>query len=128
MNWYVDSSAILSIIFEESEAAQISPVFKEQLVTSELSRVEVLRTVTKTAAYLLPHAEKLLAQFSFIRIEKEILHRASSYPAEISAKTLDAIHLATAEVLSSLVNGVVTLDKQMAKNAEKLNLRVFKVA
>ena len=43
-------------------------------------------------------------------------------------KTADAIHLATAETLSLLIEGVITLDKQMAKNAKKLNLVVFEVA
>jgi predicted nucleic acid-binding protein len=40
-------------------------------------------------------------------------------------KASDAIHLATTEALSSLIKGIITLDKQMAKNADRLGLEVF---
>jgi len=58
---------------------------------------------------------------------ESILSRAENYPSQITVKTADAIHLATAETLSPLIEGVITLDKQMAKNAKKLSLVVFEV-
>ena len=121
----MDSSAILSVIFNEGNVQNISRALAGDMVTSELSRVEVLRNVTKTEESLLPHAQELLDQFDFIGMSNLILQRAAYFPVEITAKTLDAIHLATAETLSSIVDGIITFDKQMAKNAEKLGLKVF---
>jgi predicted nucleic acid-binding protein len=56
---------------------------------------------------------------------ESVLFRAENYPTEITAKSADAIHLATAETLSTLIEGVITLDKQMAKNADRLGLKVL---
>ena len=58
-------------------------------------------------------------------IEEDIFLRAESYGPEITVKASDAIHLATAEALSSLIRGLITLDKQMAKNADRLGLKVL---
>ena len=121
----MDSSAILSVIFNEGNLQNISRALAGDMVTSELSRVEVLRNVTKTEESLLPHAQELLDQFDFIGMSNLILQHAAYFPVEITAKTLDAIHLATAETLSSIVDGIITFDKQMAKNAERLGLKVF---
>ena len=125
MSWYVDSSAILSVIFGEGPGTNLSKVFKNGAITSELSRVEVLRNVTKVDTTLIPRAEKLLEQFDFIMISQGVLRRASEYPQDIRSKTLDAIHLATAETLQPLIDGIVTFDKGMAKDAQYLNLVVY---
>ncbi len=98
---------------------------KSGAITSDLSKVEVLRNVTKVDATLIPSAEKLLEQFDFIEISKGVLRRASEYPQEIKSKTLDAIHLATAETLLPLIDGIVTFDKGMARDAQFLNLVVY---
>jgi predicted nucleic acid-binding protein len=58
-------------------------------------------------------------------IEEDILRQAESYGPEITVQASDAIHLATAEALSSLIKGIITLDKQMAKNADRLGLKVL---
>lgn len=125
MSWYVDSSAIVAVIFDEPEALALEDILQSAPVTSRLSRVEVLRRVNKFDETLLPRAEKVLSQFQLVEMTESILVRAENYPPQITAKTADAIHLATAETLSPLIEGVLTLDKQMAKNAQKLNLTVY---
>ena len=125
MSWYVDSSAIVAVIFDEPEALALEDILQSAPVTSRLSRVEVFRRVNKFDETLLPRAEKVLSQFQLVEMTESILVRAENYPPQITAKTADAIHLATAETLSPLIEGVLTLDKQMAKNAQKLNLTVY---
>ncbi|MCX6445221.1 MAG: type II toxin-antitoxin system VapC family toxin [Actinobacteria bacterium] len=125
MSWYVDSSAIVAVIFDEPEALALENILQSAPVTSRLSKVEVLRRVNKFDETLLPRAEKVLSQFQLVEMTESILVRAENYPPQITAKTADAIHLATAETLSPLIEGVLTLDKQMAKNAQKLNLTVY---
>ena len=125
MSWYVDSSVILASVFEEPNSIELSSVLKDHPVTSRLSSVEVLRAVTKFNDLLLPRAQHLLTQFSFVDVSNTILNRAESYSSEITVKASDAIHLATAETISPLIDGVITLDKQMAKNAQKLKLTLY---
>lgn len=125
MSWYVDSSAIVAVIFDEPEALELENILESTPVTSRLSKVEVLRRVNKFDESLLPRAQKILSQFQLVEMTESILIRAENYPPQITAKTADAIHLATAETLSPLIEGVLTLDKQMAKNAQKLNLTVY---
>lgn len=125
MSWYVDSSAIVAVIFDEPEALALEEILESAPVTSRLSRVEVLRRVNKFDETLLPRAQKVISQFQLVEMAESILIRAESYPPQITVKTADAIHLATAETLSPLIEGVITLDKQMAINARKLNLTVY---
>jgi predicted nucleic acid-binding protein len=121
----VDSSAIVAVIFDEPEALELENILESTPVTSRLSKVEVLRRVNKFDESLIPRAKKILSQFQLVEMTESILIRAENYPPQITAKTADAIHLATAETLSPLIEGVLTLDKQMAKNAQKLNLTVY---
>jgi predicted nucleic acid-binding protein len=125
LSWYVDSSAIVAVIFDEPEALALEEILESAPVTSRLSRVEVLRRVNKFDETLLPRAQKVISQFQLVEMAESILIRAESYPPQITVKTADAIHLATAETLSPLIEGVITLDKQMAINARKLNLTVY---
>ena len=125
MSWYVDSSVIIAAILQEASAIEFSKVFESSPVTSRLSRVEVLRRISKSDTELIPRAEVLLQQLMSIDMSEVILKRAESYPSDITVKAADAIHLATAETISSMIRGIITFDKQMAKNAERLGLKVF---
>ena len=109
---------ILASVFEEPNSIELSGVLKDHPVTSRLSSVEVLRAVTKFNDLLLPRAQHLLTQFSFVDISNTILNRAESYSSEITVK-------AAAETISPLIDGVITLDKQMVTNAQKLKLTLY---
>ena len=125
MSWYIDSSALVALILNQPRAIPLSKILEGNPVTSRLTRVEVLRSIRKVDTALIPRAELLLSQLLYSPMAESVLFRAENYPAEITAKSADAIHLATAETLSTLIEGVITLDKQMAKNADRLGLRVL---
>ena len=84
-----------------------------------------MRSVNKFDPLLVNYAKTVMGQISMCEIEEDIFLRAESYRPEITVKASDAIHLATAEALSSLIKGVLTLDKQMATNAQKLKLTLY---
>lgn len=128
MSWYIDSSALVAVLLNQPSAIPLSEILEDSPITSRLTKVEVLRKIRKFDATLVPRAELLLSQLLFSEMTESVLSRAENYPAEITAKSADAIHLATAETLSPLIMGVLTLDRQMAANAKKLGLRVFEVA
>ena len=83
-----------------------------------------MRTVTVSASSLAPLAKKVLGALHSIDISPSILYIAENFASDISLRTLDAIHVATALSLQQVINGVITYDKEMSKNAKALGLSV----
>jgi predicted nucleic acid-binding protein len=67
----------------------------------------------------------ILRKVQFIEITDQIIDDASSYPTDITLKSSDAIHMATAELLLDVDDVLLTFDKQMALNAERLGIKVL---
>lgn len=74
---------------------------------------------------LLKRASDILLRIEFVELTDQIIDNASIYPREITLKSSDAIHMATAELLLDVDDVLVTFDKQMALNAERLGLKVL---
>lgn len=125
MSWYIDSSVIVAQIVNQPSSIPLSKITDENPVSSRLTKVEVMRAIRKIDSSLIPRTEFLLSQVQFTEMTESILVRAESYTDEITVKSADSIHLATAETLAPVIEGIITLDKQMAKNAKKLKLTVF---
>ena len=50
---------------------------------------------------------------------------AEAFNEDVSLRTLDAIHVASALLISGSIDGMITYDKQMAKNAKKMGINVL---
>ena len=122
---YFDSSVLLSVIFDPGTEQNFVKSARQEFFTSRLSQVEVLRTVMKVDPQLIERATGVLRKVQFIEITDQIIDDASVYPQEISLKSSDAIHMATAELLLDVGDVLVTFDKQMALNAERLGVKVL---
>lgn len=122
---YFDSSVLLSVIFDPGTEQNFVKSARQEFFTSRLSQVEVLRTVMKVDPELIKRATGVLRKIQFIEITDQIIDDASVYPQEISLKSSDAIHMATAELLLDVGDVLVTFDKQMALNAERLGVKVL---
>ena len=125
MSWYVDSSAILKLIFTEKETAALDKVMGNQYVTSMISRVEVNRSVNRINISLLNVASDVLNQFRFSEVSVTILRIAEHFGPQITLKSIDAIHMATVITLGENIEGMITYDKQLAKNAYNLGIKVL---
>ena len=121
---YFDSSVLLSVIFDPGIEKNFEKTARQEFFTSRLSQVEVLRTIMKVDPELVNRATGVLRKVQFIEITDQVLDDASSYPHEITLKSSDAIHMATAELLLDIDDVLVTFDKQMAANAKRLGLNV----
>ncbi len=121
---YFDSSVLLSVIFNPGIEKNFEKTARQEFFTSRLSQVEVLRTIMKVDPELVNRATGVLRKVQFIEITDQVLDDASSYPREITLKSSDAIHMATAELLLDVDDVLVTFDKQMAANAKRLGLNV----
>jgi predicted nucleic acid-binding protein len=122
---YFDSSVLLSVIFDPGTEQNFVKSARQEFFTSRLSQVEVLRTVMKVDPELIRRATGVLRKVQFIEITDQVIDDASAYPQEISLKSSDAIHMATAELLLDVGDVLVTFDKQMALNAERLGVKVL---
>jgi len=126
LNYYLDSSAILKLIFAENERRSlVKAIGSAGLTTSIISRVEIIRTVQRSAPSAVDNAQDVLAQFFFVPINDAVIRIAESFTASTTLRSLDAIHVASALFTQNLIFGIITYDKSMKISAERLGIRVL---
>ena len=125
MSWYLDSSAILKLILIEKESPALVAFLKEPVSASALSRVEVIRTLRRADPQKVEIGLQVLQKIWIIPINQTVLLMAENLPADITLRTLDAMHVASAFILGQTIQGLITYDKQMAMNAKKLGIKVL---
>lgn len=122
---YLDSSALVKLAVEESESAALRRYLRRRrpLVSSALARTEVARALLGAGNEAVARGQEVLVRCDLIRVNDRVLTAAGALrPAEI--RSLDAIHLATAQLLGSDLAQVVTYDDRMSHAATTLGLRV----
>jgi len=129
---YLDSSALLKLLVEEAESERLAGVINSylatdvRLVTSALAKVELSRARIRNDLGGASDRFEARAQKSIfdildvIQITEQILDVASSIPHHV--KSLDAIHLATADVLREDLEVLITYDDNMLRVGKLLNL------
>ena len=125
MSWYIDSSAILKLIFTEKETLALDKVMNNKMVTSTLTRVEVKRAVNRINSRKSKVANDVLAQLQYTELDSQTLNLAEAFSPDVTLRTLDAIHVASVLRISEAVQGIITYDKQMIANAEKMGIKVL---
>ena len=122
MRWYLDSSAIIKLIKFESESKALESALPKNIATSQLARVEVIRTIAIHAPDLLESAYDVLIDIAMIPLDRSVLSQAENLPPFIKLRALDSIHLASALFLLNEVGGIITYDKEMITAAHSLGL------
>jgi len=122
---YLDSSAIVKLVVEEPESAALRRYLRRRrpLMSSSLARTEVMRAVLPAGDKALTRARQVLARVDLIRINDRVLDAAGGL-RPLDLRSLDAIHLATAELLGTDLGPVVTYDTRQAEAAKQLGHRV----
>ena len=72
----------------------------------------------------LAQARRQLSRLDQILLSPEVLDRAATLAPHIQLRSLDAIHLAAAQVVGADLRAVVTYDRRMADAAHDLGLTV----
>ena len=124
MSWYADSSALLKLLIVEKESVDLSDFIDFTIKSSVLTRVEVIRTLHKIAPEKINDAQIILDGIDLTPVNPAILSVAENFSPSITLKSLDAIHVATVIFLNKSVEGVITYDKAMIKNANELGIKV----
>ena len=110
---YVDASAVLRILFSES-GSKVPLAGNDRVVSSQLVEIEAFRAVDRErllgnlddaeTASKRKELPDLLAMLDLAAIDAEVVDRAKS-PFAVNVSALDAIHVATAEILAAEAKG-----------------------
>ena len=123
--FYIDSSALVKLVVSEAESEALETFLAEEpdLVSSELTSVEVLRFSLRRGDEAVVLAQDALVGVAEFPISPDILREASTIHPRF-LRTLDAIHVATALAIGEL-EGVITYDRRMAEAARANGLTVL---
>jgi predicted nucleic acid-binding protein len=122
---YVDSSALVKLAVAEPESKALRQYLRRNRphVTSALARTEVARALLPLGADAVDRGTGVLQRFELIRISDRVLRRAGALEP-ITLRSLDAIHLATAQLLQPGLRSIVTYDERMADAARAMKIQV----
>jgi predicted nucleic acid-binding protein len=124
---YLDASAIVKLIAEEPESAElIEAVTDERLVSSELAIAEVPRAVRRAErgdlVELIARANAVLATLALVPIGREVLTIAGAFTMP-TFRALDAIHVASSLLLDDL-GLFVSYDARQLRAAAEAGLAI----
>lgn len=118
---YCDSSALVKLVIDEPESAELEAWLGSQpepvLVSSVLARTEVVRAVARTDPNAVHPALDLLAAVSVVELDVSLADEAARLdPAEL--RSLDALHMAAALRLGPALGSMLSYDERMLDAAK----------
>lgn len=125
MATYLDSSAIVKLAVREPESLALRRYLRRKpaLVSSALARTEVLRALLPSGDEAVARGRAVLQRIDLVRVNDRILAAAGVlHPPDL--RSLDAIHLATAQELGGELRALVTYDDRLVTAAKQLGYRV----
>ncbi len=115
---YVDSSALVKLAVHEAESAALRRYLERRrpLVSSALARTEVVRALLPLGSEAVRRGKEVLARVELLRVNDRVLD-AAGLVAPSDLRSLDTIHLASAEQLGTDLRSFVTYDERLASAA-----------
>jgi uncharacterized protein len=124
---YLDSSALLKLLHEETEseilADWLAAHAETPIVSSELAKVEVIRACRRINAATLPEATALLAGLDLIPLSGAVIDDAANVEGT-TLRSLDAIHLVSALSIEAELSAFVAYDHRLAEAASTAGLEM----
>lgn len=124
---YLDTSALVKVVFEEAESDGLARWLAERQeirkLTSEISTVELIRVCGRLDVDAVADARQLLAGLDLVPLGGEVLDQAARVDP-VGLRTLDAIHLASAFTLSDAITAFVVYDTRLAAAADAAGFEV----
>jgi predicted nucleic acid-binding protein len=126
---YLDSAAIVKLIHREPESDELDAWLTERLwmprVTSTIAEVEVPRAIMRHVPADQAGIPAVMGTIARFEVDTAVRALAASYP-DLMLRSLDAIHLATAQVLTAEMGEspatFVTYDKRLRAAATAVGL------
>ena len=126
---YLDTSALVKLIRSETESDELGDWLDDHTeipwITSSLTEVELPRAIRSAAPEGLPAVPSVLARLDRFEIDSVIRATAAAY-TQPSLRSLDAIHVATAQVAASAapLTALITYDTRLGETAKALGMTV----
>jgi predicted nucleic acid-binding protein len=122
---YLDASALVTLVTGRPYARELREFLAQSpempMGTSTIGFIETVRTLDRVGSY--PTAmQDLLADFSEILVTDEIRDAAASLPGGV--RTLDAVHIASAQTIGDALAFLVSYDKRMLDIAHSVGIPV----
>jgi predicted nucleic acid-binding protein len=123
---YLDSSVVLAYLLAEDRCPPAS-LWEDSLVSSRLLEYEIWNRVNvyQSAMRRGQDARTLLARIQLVDMTPTVLRRAL-HPFPVAIRTLDSLHLATAEHLRESRQDftLASFDDRLVKGARALNIPI----
>jgi len=118
---YLDSSALVKLVVREPESRALRAYLRRhpERISCGLARTEVLRAVRPGGPASVEAARRVLHGIDLIRLDDSLLDAAGTLEP-IGLRSLDAIHLAAAQLVAPVLRAVVTYDRRLADAAASL--------
>lgn len=118
---YLDSSALVKLVVLEPESRALRAYLRGEpdRISCGLARTEVLRAVRPSGRVAMAAARRVLRGIDLIRLDDALLDAAGMLEP-LGLRSLDAIHLAAAQLVAPALRAVVTYDRRMAEAAAAL--------
>jgi hypothetical protein len=122
---YLDASALVKLVVLEPESRALRAYLgrEPQRISCGLARTEVLRAVRPGGPVVIERARRLLRRIDLVRLDDALLD-AAGVLEPIGLRSLDAVHLAAAQLVAPALSAVVTYDRRMAEGARSLGFAV----
>lgn len=102
---YIDTSAAMKLVRSEVHSIELSSWLRDRsqlpVLSSVLIEVELVRATRRSAPEQLDRAAQVLRGIGAVTLSPAVIERASAY-IDANLRSLDAIHLATAEQVVAL--------------------------
>ena len=120
---YLDSSALVKLIVEERESEALRDRLRgwPRRLSSRLSIVETLRAIERRGPAANEFARSLLAHVALLALDDEVLIAAVAIRPS-AVRSLDAIHIASAQALGRDLAAFVSYDARQLEAAESAGL------
>jgi uncharacterized protein len=115
----------VKLVVREPESAALRRYLRRRrpLISSALARTEVSRALLPLGQEAVKRGQSVVARIDLARVSDRVLRTAGTLlPPEL--RSLDAIHLATAQELGDDLARVITYDERMSAAAESLGFAV----
>ena len=125
---YLDTAALVKLVRREVASDELADWLDEQedrlLVSSALAEVELPRALRRSEPALLTSAPVVLSRIGVCDVDVAVRTTAAGYQ-DPSIRALDAIHLATADlVIGDDLSAFVTYDRRLLVAAAAIGLPV----
>lgn len=125
MTVYLDTSALVKVVAPEVESGALLIYLADhpEQATSIVAHIELRRAARRRPGVDPRRVDEVLDRPAAIALTTSLVDEAAAIdPA--SLRTLDAIHLASAGLLGSDLEAIVTYDRRLADAAQALGLPV----